>query len=151
MVQDSIEKVVDLRAPVSRVWEAITDHRQFGEWFRVALDGPFVVGAVTSGRVTYPGYEHLPWQARVIAIEPERYFAFAWHPLAEESAGLSPLETMVEFTLTPVTSGTRLHIKESGFSRLPDGPGRLNAFRENTEGWTQQAENIADYLDRQPS
>ena len=38
---DRIEKTVELKAPVSRVWKALTDHKEFGAWFRVNLDGPF--------------------------------------------------------------------------------------------------------------
>lgn len=59
--QDQIEKVVDLAAPVARVWKAITDHKEFGEWFRVRLDRPFKVGETTTGNITFPGYEHVKW------------------------------------------------------------------------------------------
>ena len=77
---DRIEKSVDLNAPIARVWRALTDHEEFGEWFRVRLDGPFVVGDISTGRITYPGYEHLVWRAEVKAIEPERLFSYTWHP-----------------------------------------------------------------------
>jgi uncharacterized protein YndB with AHSA1/START domain len=36
---DIIEKCIELKAPVSRVWRALTDHLEFGQWFRVKLDG----------------------------------------------------------------------------------------------------------------
>src|SRR5262249_26358147 len=68
---DRIEKTVDLTAPVSRVWKALTDHEEFGKWFRVRLDAPFVPGQVSRGRVTYPGYEHLNWEAVVPKMEPD--------------------------------------------------------------------------------
>ena len=61
--QDRIEKVVDLAAPPARVWHALTDHEEFGEWFRVRLDNPFVVGEITTGNITYPGYEHMVWES----------------------------------------------------------------------------------------
>src|SRR5713226_6695929 len=60
---NSIEKRIELKAPVSTVWRALTDHREFGEWFRVKLDGPFVPGQVSRGQITYPGYEHVKWEA----------------------------------------------------------------------------------------
>ena len=41
-----IEKQIELKAPVSRVWRALTDHNEFGEWFRVKLENPFVPGEV---------------------------------------------------------------------------------------------------------
>ena len=75
-----IEKRIELAAPLSRVWRALTDHREFGEWFRVNLDGPFVPGRVSRGNIAYPGYEHLKWEATVQKMEPERLFSFTWHP-----------------------------------------------------------------------
>jgi uncharacterized protein YndB with AHSA1/START domain len=79
---DRIEKTIEIKAPVSRVWRALTDHREFGTWFRVRIDGPFVVGEVSRGQVTYSGYEHVRWEAVVQKMEPERLFSFTWHPYA---------------------------------------------------------------------
>ena len=62
---DRIEKSIELNAPVERVWQALTDYKEFGEWFRVKLDGPFVAGEVSTGRITYPGYEHIKWEATI--------------------------------------------------------------------------------------
>jgi uncharacterized protein YndB with AHSA1/START domain len=84
-MSDSIEKRIELKAPVSRVWRALTDHREFGEWFRVKLDGPFVPGQVSRGRIAYPGYEHVKWEATVQKMEPEWLFSFTWHPLCRRS------------------------------------------------------------------
>jgi uncharacterized protein YndB with AHSA1/START domain len=36
---DRIEKRVFLRAPVKRVWRAISDAQEFGSWFGLQLDG----------------------------------------------------------------------------------------------------------------
>ena len=79
---DRIEKRIELNAPVSRVWRAVTDYREFGEWFGVALDGPFVAGQTARGRVLHPGYEHVEWKATIKEIQPERLFSFTWHPYA---------------------------------------------------------------------
>jgi len=49
-MSDRIEKAIELKAPVSRVWRALTDHREFGAWFRAELEGPFVAGQVTRRR-----------------------------------------------------------------------------------------------------
>lgn len=73
-----IEKHVELKAPIARVWRALTDYREFGEWFRVALEGPFVVGQVSRGQVLHPGYEHIVWEALIEKMEPERLFSFTW-------------------------------------------------------------------------
>lgn len=145
---DRIVKVVELRAPPARVWRALTDHREFGEWFRVRLDQPFAVGRPSTGQMTYPGYEHYPWRATVEQLEPERLFAFRWHDFDEESG--VPCEqqptTRVEFRLEPLGTGTRLTIVESGFESLPD-PRRAEVLRGNTQGWDVQAGHVAAYLD----
>ena len=73
-MSDRIEKAIELDAPVSRVWRALTDYREFGSWFRVRLDGPFVPGQVTRGQITYPGYEHIRFAAVVQKIESKRLF-----------------------------------------------------------------------------
>lgn len=147
-MENCIVKTVDLNAPVSRVWRALTDYKQFGEWFRVKLDQPFEAGGLSTGQMTYPGYENCPWRAVVERIEPERLFSFSWHDFDETSdADVADQPTMlVEFRLEPIDAGTRLTITESGFEALPD-PRRLEVLRGNTEGWNIQAQNIADYVE----
>src|SRR5450755_982514 len=109
-MENRIEKRMELKAPVSRVWRAITDHREFGEWFRVKLDGPFVPGEISRGHITYPGYEHLRWEAVVAKMEPERLFSFTWHPYAVDLQKDYSTETptLVEFGLekTPFVNQT---------------------------------------------
>ncbi len=148
-MQDRIEKSIELRAPVARVWRALTDHEEFGEWFRVKLDGPFVMGEVSRGRITYPGYEHMKWQATVQAMEPERLFSFTWCPYSEDPGGdySNQPQTVVEFRLEPTSTGTRLVISESGFNALPDDARRIDALRSNTRGWNEQARNIAAHVE----
>lgn len=144
---DQIEKSIDLKAPVERVWRALTDYREFGAWFRVELDGPFAAGQVATGRMTYPGCEHLKWQATIIRMDEPRLFAFTWHPYAVDPAFDYARETptLVEFRLTPVADGTRLTIVESGFDALP-GERRAEALRMNEGGWTIQLGNIQAHV-----
>ena len=146
-MSDRIEKSIELKAPVARVWRALTDHEEFGTWFRVRLDGPFVPGQVSRGRITYPGYEHIRWEAVVQTMEPERLFSFAWHPYAIEPGQDYSAEppTLVEFTLEPVPGGTLLRVVELGFDKIP-AKRRLEAFRMNEGGWGAQMQNIAQHV-----
>jgi uncharacterized protein YndB with AHSA1/START domain len=146
-MNDRIEKQIELKAPVSRVWKALTDYREFGQWFRVNLESPFIAGQVTKGPVTKEGYEHLVCQMRVQQIESEKYFSFTWHPYAVDSAiDYSNEEpTLVEFTLTPTAGGTLLKLVESGFEKLP-AHRRVEAFRMNNGGWDIQMQNIARHV-----
>lgn len=144
---DRIEKRIELKAPVSRVWRALTDYLEFGEWFRVKLDGPFVAGQVSRGHITHPGYEHLVWEATVQRLEPERLCSFTWHPYAVDPKMdySNETPTLVEFTLEKTPNGTLLLLTESGFDKIPSQR-RLEALRMNDGGWTQQMKNIESHV-----
>ncbi len=147
--QDRIVKVVELSAPVSNVWWAVSDHEAFGSWFRVKLDGPFVVGEVTRGNITYPGHEHMEWESLTEVLEHERRFVFSWPPSAidPETEYGDDARVVVEFALEAIGDDrTRLTITESGFLQFPESK-RLEALRSNTEGWDIQAGNIAAYVE----
>jgi uncharacterized protein YndB with AHSA1/START domain len=145
---DHIEKTVVLRAPLSRVWRALADSREFGTWFRAALDGPFVAGETTRGHITHPGYEHLKMEIEVERMEPERLLSFRWHPNAidpERDYSAEPT-TLVEFRIEEVPEGTRLTVTESGFDRIPAAR-RGEAFRQNAQGWAIQVENVRKHVE----
>ena len=147
-MSNTIEKRIELKAPVSRVWRALTDHHEFGEWFRVKLDGPFVPAQVSRGRIAYPGYEHLKWEATVQKMEPERLFSFTWHPYAVDPKVdySSEPTTLVEFRLEPKDGGTLLVVTESGFDNIPKDR-RFEAFRMNEGGWEAQLQNIRAHVE----
>src|SRR5580704_3490343 len=146
-METQIEKQIEIAAPVSRVWQALTDSRQFGEWFRVKMDGPFVAGQPLAGQITHPGYEHVRMEIVVKAIEPESLFSYTWHPYSiDPKVDYSNEEsTLVEFRLEATASGTLLTVTETGFDKIPAAR-RAEAFRMNDGGWAQQVKNIQAYV-----
>ena len=166
---DRIEKKVTLRAPQARVWRALTDAREFGEWFGVKLEGDFAPGKAVTGKfgeglneeaiASYqkklglpPSKVKMPEPNTVFCtverLEPQRYFSFRWIPYgidAEVDPKNEPT-TLVEFQLESVGEGTLLTIVESGFDRVP-AHRRERAFRMNEGGWGGQAENIKKHVE----
>jgi uncharacterized protein YndB with AHSA1/START domain len=142
-----IEQSIELKAPVSRVWRALTDYREFGEWFRVKLDGPFLEGHASTGHITHPSYAHVKWKVVVQKMEPERLFSFTWHPYSVDPKIDYSKETptLVEFRLEKTAGGTRLSVTESGFDKIPSER-RLEAFRRNSAGWAAQMKNIETHI-----
>ncbi len=147
MSTDRLEKQVVLRAPRGRVWRALSDAGEFGAWFRVKLEGPFIEGSTVRGKITYPGYEHLTLEMHVERVEPERYFAYRWHPYAVDPSVdySSEPTTLVEFRLDESDAGTVLTIVESGFDRIPVAR-RDKAFRMNEQGWAEQSQNVERHV-----
>jgi uncharacterized protein YndB with AHSA1/START domain len=141
---DRIQKTTVFRAPRSKVWRALTDSQQFGEWFRAKLEGQFVAGQRVEGAITYPGYEHLRFDVTVEQMVPERLFSWRWQPGGEPVDPSQPT-TLVVFELDEVPEGTRLTVTETGFDRIPVSR-RAKAYRQNDEGWTRQLENLRKYV-----
>jgi uncharacterized protein YndB with AHSA1/START domain len=146
-MENRIEKRLELKAPLSRVWRALTDHREFGQWFGVKIDGPFVAGKPAQGQITIAGYEHVRWQVVVQKVEPQRLFSFTWHPYAIDPHKDYSRETptLVEFHLEETADGTLLRLIESGFERIP-ADRRAEAFRMNDGGWTAQMRYIEKHV-----
>jgi uncharacterized protein YndB with AHSA1/START domain len=160
MDHDRIEKQIVLKAPLDRVWLAITDSARFGAWFGAKIEGPFVAGREAVGRIVPTGvdpevarmqapYAGTPWRIVVERIEPMRLFSFRWHPGAVDPGhdySGEPM-TLVTFELAEVEGGTLLTIVESGFAQLPL-PRRDETMRGNAEGWAHQTRLIEKYLAR---
>ncbi len=147
MGNHTIERTIELNASTEKVWSALTDHKKFGKWFRVRLDGPFLAGEITEGRMTYPGYEDMKFTAMIEKMDPEKYFSFRWHHKNDSSEIDYETEptTLVEFFIEKTANGTKLTVKESGFELLPENI-RSQAYRDNTGGWKVQMENIENYV-----
>ena len=143
---DRIEKTITLRAPRARVWRSLTDPAQFGQWFGAELKDPFLPGARVQGPFTIPGHEHLVMDITIDRVEPQRLFSWRWRPgeMAPNPDPSAPM-TLVVFELEEIPEGTRLTVRESGFDQIPVAR-RGKVYRENTEGWTGQFENLRKYL-----
>jgi len=155
---DRIQKKVVLRAPRERVWKAISDAKQFGAWFGVEFDGPFVAGAAMKGRMTptkvdpavakmQEAYKGMEFDCTIDRIEPMRLFSFRWHPFAIDPKVDYSNEptTLVTFELEEVPGGTQLTITETGFDKVPLER-RAKAFEANAGGWTHQIDLLTRYL-----
>lgn len=163
MTNDRIEKQIVLRAPRGRVWKALTDSRQFGAWFGLRADGPFVEGKELHATIVptevdekvaaaQKEFEGMPFVIIVERIEPERLFAFRWHPHAvEKNVDYSDEPTtLVSFTLEEAADGVRLTVTETGFDRLPPER-RAKAFAANEGGWGMVVQLVAKFLERPSS
>jgi uncharacterized protein YndB with AHSA1/START domain len=165
---DRIEKQVLLKAPLARVWRAISDAKEFGQWFGVTLDGPLVAGKTLRGtfgpEVTAEMLEKeqqalgLAPQAAVAPtandvfctverVDPQTFLSFRWRPYGVDAA-VDPhgdSMTLVEFRLEEKGPSTLLTIVESGFDRVQTSR-RQAAFKMNDHGWTIQTQNIARHV-----
>ena len=158
VVTDRIEKTIVLRAPQARVWRALTDPKEFGAWFGMRFDDPFVpggrvratvVGTTVDAEVAKAQQQHAGIEFEIVVerMEPQRLFSFRWHPGAVDPSidyTKEPM-TLVEFTLEQIAEGIQLTLTESGFDRL-SAARRASAFTNNEQGWSIVITLIAKYL-----
>ena len=145
---DRIERKVLIKAPRARVWRALSDAGEFGDWFGVNFKGKaFVAGKHVQGKVTYPGFEHLDMDVLIERIVPEQLLSWRWHPAAIDAKVDYSQEptTLVVFELQEVDGGTMLTVVESGLDKIPLAR-RADVFRMNSSGWDQQMENIKKHV-----
>jgi len=145
---DRIERKVLIKAPRARVWRALSDAGEFGDWFGVNFKGKsFVAGKHVQGKITYPGYEHLDMDVLIERIVPEQLLSWRWHPAAIDPKVDYSQEptTLVVFALQEVDGGTMLTVVESGLDKIPLAR-RADVFRMNSSGWDQQMENIKKHV-----
>ena len=145
---DRIEREMLLKAPRARVWRALSNPEEFGNWFGVNLKGQkFIAGQKARGQITIPGYEHVVFEVLVESVEPERLLSMRWHPYAIDPKVDYSQEptTLIEFRLKDAPGGTLLTLVESGFDQIPPAR-RLEAFRMNSGGWDQQMKNIEKHV-----
>lgn len=161
MENDRIEKRVLLRASRERVWRAISDSAQFGQWFGVSLQGPFVEGKRVPGHIVPTSVDpdiakmQEPWSGMacdlyIERIEPMQHLSFRWHPGTSESNAPEDQMTTVTFELQDAPGGVLLIITETGFDRVPLEV-RAKAFADNEGGWEIQTKLIEKYLAQQPN
>jgi uncharacterized protein YndB with AHSA1/START domain len=147
MATDRIEREIIINAPQQRVWAVLTEADHVAGWFGDSAE----VDLRPGGKVIFGWKEHGNHHARVERVEPPDFFSYRWARLA----GIEPApgnSTLVEFTLIPEGSATRLRVVETGFASL-DGSeeDRDTAVKQNTEGWISELGELQEYAERLPA
>jgi uncharacterized protein YndB with AHSA1/START domain len=163
MSTDRIEKTILLRAPLKRVWRALSDSNEFGTWFGMRFNAPFTPGATMTAVIVpttvnpevaemQKPYQGISFEINIERMQPERLFSFRWHPGAVEPGFdySSEPTTLVVFTLEKVPDGVQLTVTESGFDQIPLVR-RAKAFSANEGGWTLVIKLIEEYLAKNPN
>jgi uncharacterized protein YndB with AHSA1/START domain len=120
-----IRKEIIIDAPVSKVWEHITDSAKIASWlmpndFEAIIDKIFFLDCGKEGPITCEVKEIIPFQRLVYSFKPQDM----------------AVETLVTITLTPENGGTRLTLVHSGWSALP--PSEQGIADDFEEGWGEK-------------
>jgi len=122
--------------PPEKIWRALTQPHLIEEWLMKNDFNP-VVGHRFNLRGDWGGV----LDCEVLAIEPNRTLSYTWNFMHDDAA--YNLKSVVTFTLTPTSTGTRLRMEQSGFR--PDQP---QAYGGAMSGWRQFFANLEQVLAR---
>jgi uncharacterized protein YndB with AHSA1/START domain len=132
---ETISFEFDLQHSPEKVWRALTDPVLLAEWLLPVIDLKLERGAAFTFKTQpYPGWDGTV-NCRMLEIERHRKLSYTW--------SVPFLDTVVTFTLTPTTSGTRLSLVQSGFKaeqKRESGGARY--------GWKMMGGKLVDLLAR---
>jgi uncharacterized protein YndB with AHSA1/START domain len=122
--------------PPEKIWRALTTPHLIAEWlmkndFRPAVGHRFNLRGEWGGVL----------DCEVLAVEPNRTLAYTWNFAHDDPA--FDLRSVVTFTLTPTSAGTRLRMEQAGFR-----PDQKQAFGGAQHGWRQFLANLEQALAR---
>jgi uncharacterized protein YndB with AHSA1/START domain len=128
---DTLSVVVEREVPhpPEKIWRALTQQHLIEEWlmkndFEPVVDHRFDLRA-DWGSV----------DCRVLAVEPNKSLSYTWAALG--------LRSVVTWTLTPTSTGTRLRMEQSGFRH-----DQQQAYQGARYGWQRFFANLEQVLTR---
>jgi uncharacterized protein YndB with AHSA1/START domain len=122
--------------PPEKIWRALTQPHLIEAWL-MKNDFQPVMGHRFSLRGDWGGV----LDCEVLAIEPHRTLSYTWNFAHEDEA--YDLKSVVTFTLTPTSAGTRLRMEQSGFR-----PDQKQAYGGAKVGWPQFFAKLEQILAR---
>jgi uncharacterized protein YndB with AHSA1/START domain len=134
---ETISFEFDLHHSPEKVWRALTDPVLLAEWLLPVFELKLEPGAAFTFKTQpYPGWDGTV-SCRMLEIEAHKKLSYAWV--------VGDMNTVVTFTLTPTTSGTRLSLVQSGFK-----PEQKQNFGGARYGWKLMGGKLVDLLARIP-
>jgi uncharacterized protein YndB with AHSA1/START domain len=139
-MEDGIEQVITINAPLERVWELVSEP---GWWVPSAVVAP--VDHTPGHRVVRESEQWGRFPVEVVRVEPMTYASFRWAshvPGAELAEGNT---TLVEFRVRLIADAVEVTVTETGFAAI-DAPAdvRERAWKDNTGGWDEELAKLRE-------
>jgi uncharacterized protein YndB with AHSA1/START domain len=115
--------------PPEKIWRALTQPHLIQEWL-MKNDFTPVVGHRFNLSADWGAVD-----CQVLAIEPNKSLSYSW--------GAYGLESVVTWTLTPTSAGTRLRLEQLGFR-----PDQQQAYQGAKYGWQRFFTTLEQLLAR---
>jgi uncharacterized protein YndB with AHSA1/START domain len=118
--------------PPEKIWRALTQPHLIEEWL-MSNDFRPVIGHRFNLRRSPRPDVNIVVDCQVRIVEPNKTLSYTWDAMG--------LESVVTWTLTPTSAGTRLRMEQAGFR-----PDQSQAYRGAIAGWRRFFEQLAQVL-----
>jgi uncharacterized protein YndB with AHSA1/START domain len=130
--QDTIHAEVHIAAPPERVFRALTDPRQLLQWWGqkgMYHGSEWKTDVRPGGQWRCDGVSDIdgsPFhvEGEYVEVDPPRVLSYTWI-----KSWSGPLKTLVRWELEPVSGGTLVRVRHSGFAGAPE------AAQNHYQGW----------------
>jgi len=128
---EKIEKKVSINAPAEKVWKALTEPKQLGEWMMMPTTFEPVVGKEftfkAEGMEGWDGYFH----CIVREVEVNKKLVYTWN------SGMINAETLVTILISETEGQTELTLIHTGWENLP-AEMRSQMIDGHSKGWDER-------------
>ena len=139
---ENIEKKITINVPVARVWKALTNADELGNWmlmpttFKPEIGNQFLFQA--DANENWDGKIH----CKILEIETNKKLAFTWN------SQMINAETLVTIHLKDLNEKTELTLIHSGWEKLPANAEQMK--QAHNEGWNLRiAEKLPQLVEKQ--
>ena len=138
----SIEREIQIDAPIEVVWDVITQPEHIMNWF--ADEAVLDLRPGGTGTLTFTEQGHVAL-FRVETVNPPHVFSYRWsQPDGEEPTEDNSM--LVEFTLTETGGSTTLRLVESGFDKVSwSDEKNQQYYDDHTNGWDYFVSRLGTY------
>ena len=121
------------------IWKVLTTGELIGRWLMAATGFEAEKGKRFTFQTTPAGAWDGVIHCEVLEVRPNERLVYAWKGGHEGNVGYGAgLDTVVTWTLSRVTNGTRLRLVHSGFVL----PKNETAFKNMGDGWKKVVRNL---------
>ncbi len=133
-----ITRSIDIAAPITKVWSALTEADLIAQWLGDSAE----LDPVAGGTGFFGWSEHGKFRVRVEQADKPRLLVYRW-AREEDTDPVPGNSTTVRIELCEIDGGTRLALVESGFEELANPEA---AHAENQGGWTAELGELVEFL-----
>lgn len=149
MSQLHITNNIHIKAPVQKVWDALTKPEETKKYmFGCETISDWKVGSTLIWKMMHEGKEFIPVKGYIKGIEPQKHLAYT--VIDPHNANIPDIPEnylTVTYDLIEENGGTTLRVTQGDYNKVAEGEKRYKETYNNGEGWNPILKHIKTQLE----